>query len=128
MADPIHHSLSIAAPAAKVYQALLDPVQFSALTKAPAEIDGTAGGAFRLFGGAIVGRQIELVPSRRIVQAWRAGNWTEGRYSIVQFELEEIGGVTRLVFDHTGFPEDQQPHLDAGWHRMYWEPLRAYLG
>lgn len=62
------------------------------------------------------------------VQAWRAGNWEEGRYSLVRFEMKSKGGKTHLVFDHTGFPEDQCDHLAGGWHKMYWEPLAKYLG
>ncbi len=75
----------------------------------------------------ISGRNIELVPNRRIVQAWRVRDWGDGVYSIARFELngqEE----TQLVFDHTGFPEDQREHLASGWHTRYWEPLRNYLG
>jgi len=76
----------------------------------------------------IVGRQVKLVPNQRIVQAWRAGNWADGVYSIVKFELTGQGTATRLIFDHAGFPEGEREHLDGGWQKMYWEPLRKYLG
>jgi activator of HSP90 ATPase len=75
----------------------------------------------------IVGRNVELVPGKRIVQAWRAGNWKPGVYSMVKFELEGTGNETRLAFEHTGFPEDNREHLDAGWVSNYWEPLKKYL-
>src|ERR1044072_1311264 len=55
--------------------------------------------------GHIVGRHIELVANERIVQAWRVIDWNPGVYSIVKFELAEHGSGTKLVFDHTGFPE-----------------------
>ncbi len=54
-----------------IYEALLDAKKFNAFPGAPAEIDRKAGGAFSMFGGQIVGRNIELVPNQRIVQAWR---------------------------------------------------------
>ena len=124
----IHQEVVFKANSDRVYQALTDAKQFSAFTGgAPAEISREAGGAFSCFGGMIVGRNLELVLNRRLVQAWRAGNWSEGLYSIVKFELEAEGGETRLVFDHTGFPEDQRPHLEGGWPAMYWGPLRKYL-
>lgn len=53
----------------------------------PAEIEPQAGGAFKCFGGQITGRIIELVPNRRIVQAWHVATWPEGVYSVVKFEL-----------------------------------------
>ena len=128
MAKPIHQEVVIKAPPQRVYAALTDAKRFSAFTGgAPAEISREAGGAFTCFGGMIQGRQIELVPGQRIVQAWRAGNWSPGVYSIVRFDLQDAGGQTRLVFDHTGFPEDQGEHLASGWNQMYWEPLKKYL-
>ena len=87
-----------------------------------------AGGAFTLFGGYIVGRHIELVPNRRIVQAWHEESWPEGVYSIVRFELTEQGKGTKLVFDHTGFPAGAGEHLAAGWKLNYWEPIGKFLG
>jgi activator of HSP90 ATPase len=53
----------------------------------PTEISREAGGTFALFGGYITGRHVELVPNERIVQAWRAGGWDPGVYSIAKFEL-----------------------------------------
>jgi activator of HSP90 ATPase len=86
------------------------------------------GGAFSLFGGHILGRQIELVPNQRIVQAWRTADWKPGVYSIAKFELAEEGSETRIVFDHTGFPAGQAAHLAEGWVGNYWAPLTKYLG
>jgi activator of HSP90 ATPase len=94
---------------------------------APAEIDAQEGGSFYCFGGHIKGRNIELVPGKRVVQAWRSVKWREGVYSIVRFELSEEGGSTKIVFDQAGFPEEAGPHLEGGWAKMYWEPLKAYL-
>jgi activator of HSP90 ATPase len=129
MSQSIHQEVVFKASAKKLYQALTDAKQFSAFTGgAPAEIAPAAGGAFSCFGGMIAGRNVELVPDRRLVQAWRAGNWPEGVYSIVRFELKEQGGETRLVFDQAGHPAEQTPHLEGGWQQMYWEPLRKYLG
>jgi len=36
-------------------------------------------------------------------------------------------GSTRVALDHSGFPEEMHEHLGAGWHRMYWEPLKKLL-
>jgi activator of HSP90 ATPase len=95
--------------------------------KRPTEISRQVGGAFTLFGGHIVGRHIELVPHKLIVQAWRVVDWNPGVYSIVKFELTEQDPGTRIIFDHTGFPEGKAQHLAEGWTANYWEPLRKYL-
>ena len=128
MSASIHQEVTFNANAKRVYAALTESERFAAVTGgAPAQISAEAGGAFSCFGGMITGRNVELVPGRRIVQAWRAGNWAEGVYSMVRFELQEQGAQTRLVFDQAGFPEDQRAHLEGGWQQMYWEPLRKYL-
>ena len=124
----IYQEVDFNAPPARIYEILLDAKQFSAFTKDTAEIRAEAGGAFRLFGGRIEGRNIELVTNQRIVQAWRPAAWPAGVYSIVRFELVTSGSGTRIVFDHTGFPEENGEHLNEGWPRNYWQPLRSYLG
>jgi len=128
MSEPIHQEVDFAASPQQVYEALTDSKQFSAFSGGiPAEIEPEAGGAFKCFGGQITGRMIELVPNRRIVQAWHVAMWPEGVYSIVKFELQRLGSGTRLILDHSGFAEEHRDHLDAGWPRMYWEPMKKYL-
>jgi activator of HSP90 ATPase len=125
-ATVIHQEVDLAASPARVYAALLDATQFRALTGGQAtEIQADAGGAFSCFGGHIVGRNVELIPDRRIVQAWRVVTWPEGIYSIARFELKPQGAGTRLVFDHTAFPAGLHDHLAAGWEEHYWAPLRG---
>ena len=129
MTHRIHQEVPLNASPERVYKALTDATQFSAVCGgAPAVIDASPGAAFSCFGGKIEGRQIDLVPGKRIVQAGRAGNWGEGTYSIARFEFRPQGEQTLLVFDHTGFPEDAGAHLESGWKAMYWEPLAKYLG
>lgn len=128
MSLTIHQEVIFKASPRKVYEALIDTKQFTEVTGgAPTEIIAEDGGAFSLFGGMINGRNVELIPNVRIVQAWRAGNWTEGTYSLVKFEFKEQGNGTLLNFDHIGFPEDQKEHLAVGWKDNYWVPLEKYL-
>jgi uncharacterized protein YndB with AHSA1/START domain len=87
-AESIHQEPVFKPSRKRVYEALTDAKQFgkvvrlSAAMKSgmppgaqPPVIGAEAGGAFSLFAGYITGRQVELVPNERIVQAWRAGGW-----------------------------------------------------
>lgn len=123
----IHQEVLFSASPEQVFHALIDSGTHSAFTGAPAEISPEAGGAWSCYGGGITGRNIEIVENKRIVQAWRPGNWPEGLYSLVRFELQADGEGTRLVLDHTGFPADAKPHLEAGWNDRYWTPMHAYF-
>ena len=123
----LHEDIAIKASPQRIYEALLDAKQFAAFTGRPAQIDPKAGGAFSMFGGLVVGRNIELVANQRIVQAWRPAYWDPGIYSIVKFELKPQGSGTIVVLDHKGFPEGDFDSLDSGWHAHYWEPLKKFL-
>jgi uncharacterized protein YndB with AHSA1/START domain len=125
----IHQEVTFDVDRARVYRVLTDARQFAEVTGAgPVTLSADAGEPFSLFGGHITGRNVELVPDRRLVQAWRAGSWPDGVYSIVNFGLEDDGpGATKLLFDHAGFPDEAHDELAAGWVKMYWEPLKRYL-
>ena len=123
----IHQESDYAATPDRLYEALLDSKQFTAFSGRPAEIDRAVGGAFSLFGGHIIGRNLELLPNRRIVQAWRVVTWPEGAYSIVRFDLQPNAAGTHLSFDHIGFPAGLHDHLAEGWESNYWNLLKEYF-
>ena len=124
----LHQEIELKANPQRIYEILLDSKQFAAFTGMPANIDSAVGGAFSMFGGMIVGRNVELVPNQRIVQAWRPTHWDPGFYSLVKFELKPQGNGTLLILDHTGFPEGDYDSLFKGWGLRYWDPLKKYLG
>jgi activator of HSP90 ATPase len=123
----LHQEVEFNASAQRLYDILLDSKQFAAFSGDSAEISPEVGGSFSMFGGRIVGRNIELIPNQRIVQAWREASWPPGVYSIVKFELKEKGSKTRVVLDHTGFGEGDFQHLNPGWKLRYWDPLEKFL-
>ncbi|HTW81608.1 MAG TPA: SRPBCC family protein [Terracidiphilus sp.] len=123
----LHQEIALDAPPERVFNLLMDSKLFAAFTGMPATIDPKAGGAFTTFGGLVEGRNVELIPNQRIVQAWRPTSWDPGVYSIVHFELKTANAGTMLALDHTGFPEGDFDHLDPGWHLRYWDPLKKYL-
>jgi activator of HSP90 ATPase len=123
----LHQEVTFAASPQRIYTALLDSAQFATLTGLPATIIPAEGGAFSMFGGIIVGRQIELIPNQRIVQAWRPKYWDPGVYSMVKFELKPQDSATLIVLDHTGFPEGTFDGLNSGWPPRYWDPLKKFL-
>jgi len=139
-AESIHQEVTFDASRRRLYQALTNAKQFDAVTRLsdavalltaptarPTSISAVVGGAFTLFGGYITGRNLDMRPGERLVQAWRAESWKPGEFSIVRFVLQEEGSGTRLIFDHGGFPAGQGVHLAVGWHVHYWEPLVQFL-
>lgn len=139
-APAIHQERDLTAGCDRVYRALTHAHEFEALTRlsdaadllsAPnaqlTAIGARAGDPFTLFGGYITGRNLELLPGKRLVQAWRTRSWPDGEYSVVRFELSSQGGGCRIVFDQRGFPASQGASLAYGWRVHYWEPLAKFL-
>jgi activator of HSP90 ATPase len=123
----LRQETTFAVPPARIYETLTDLRQFAAATDAPASGESAEGAAFSAFGGHVSGRHVELVPGKRIVQAWRAKTWPEGVYSIVRFELHADGKGTKLAFQQDGFPENEAEHLASGWKSMYWEKIAKHV-
>jgi activator of HSP90 ATPase len=129
----IHLEAVIKASPGQVYEFLTNGEIFSAATDQPARVSDREGEPFSVFGGRVEGRQIELVPGERVVQAWRFGSahpdaWEPGVYSVVRFAMRPEGDATRFVIDHDGIPPEWQDHIRSGYPAFYQEPLASYFG
>jgi uncharacterized protein YndB with AHSA1/START domain len=128
----IHQEGLIDATPLEVYAYLTDGDTFAAATGKAARLEACAGSAFSLFDGRVEGRQIELVPGERVVQAWRFGDahpdvWDPGVYSIVRFTLTAEGDRTRFVVDHNAIPTEWHEHIETGYPIFYQEPMTRYF-
>ena len=68
----IHQEVTINKPPKAVYEMLTQAKKFEALGGGAAKISAKPGGAISLFDGYATGFNVELVPGKRVVQAWRA--------------------------------------------------------
>jgi activator of HSP90 ATPase len=124
----IRQSATFRATPHAVYEALLDSRQHARFTQSPARISRKVGGEFSAYGGYITGTNLELVPDKRIVQAWHASEWPKGHVSRVTFTLTPVKAGTRLDFTHSGVPDQFFDDIKQGWIDNYWDPLRAFFG
>jgi len=128
----IHQEALIAARPEQVFELLTSGRLFSAATGQPADITDREGDSFSIFGGRVEGRQIELVPGHRVVQAWRFGAahpsaWEPGVYSTVRFTFEPASDGTRLVIDHSGIPAEWIEHISMGYPTFYQDPIATFF-
>ncbi len=105
----------------------MDSRRHARFTGAPARISRRVGGAFGVYGDGLTGRNLELVPGRKIVQSWRSSDWPEGVMSKATFRLTPVAGGTRLTFTHSGVPARHRASIARGWRTYYWEPMREML-
>ncbi|MDP2916895.1 MAG: SRPBCC family protein [Dehalococcoidia bacterium] len=123
----IRQQVTIKAPAHAVYEALMDARKHGKFTGGKASISRRVGGKVTAYDGYIEGKNRELVPDQKIVQAWRGSDWPEGHYSRATFSLKEVEGGTRLTFTQSGVPEEFYKDISQGWRDYYWKPMKEML-
>ena len=119
---------TIPAPAQEIYDAWLDSLSHSEMTRAEASMSNEIGAEVSAWDGYITGRNLELVPGERIVQSWRTTQFSDDHEdSIVTVMLEEIDGGTLLTLMHANVPDEQRSYEQGGWHEYYFEPMKEYF-
>lgn len=114
--------------AAALYELYMDGEKHSIATGAPADISPTEGTNYSAHSGYITGKNLQLITNRLIVQSWRAMSWSADDIdSTFIIYLEPQGADTLLHAIHANLPDSAAESIDAGWHKMYWEPWRLYL-
>jgi activator of HSP90 ATPase len=85
------------------------------------------GGKFTVFGRYIQGINLDLMPNKRIVQAWWGSDWPRSHYSIATFSLKRSKRGTRLTFTQIGVPARELKGIFQGWRDYYWKPMKGML-
>jgi activator of HSP90 ATPase len=117
----------INATAERIYKFWLSSDGNSHMTGGEAITSAVKGGGFTAWDGYIWGKNIELEPYSRIVQAWRTTQFKDNEEnSLVEISLREIDGETELTLHHTDVPEGGE-HYKSGWEIHYFEPMKEYF-
>jgi len=127
---PYAFTLTTTIPASpqEVYDAWLDSLGHSEMTGGDARMSDKTGAEVSAWDGYITGRNVELVPSERIVQSWRTTNFTdEHEDSLITVTLEKVEEGTLLTLRHTNVPEAQTSYEQGGWQQHYFDPMKEYF-
>jgi uncharacterized protein YndB with AHSA1/START domain len=132
MCKTIKQRVKFKADPATVYDLLADSRKHSAVTGRRAVISTKIGGTFSIsendVESDVTGINVDLVPGRRIVQAWRHRRFPEGIFSMAAVTLKPTpDGGTELVLVHRGVPKDLIPETEQAWRDQYWQRMKAYL-
>jgi activator of HSP90 ATPase len=127
MSKPIKQTITFKASPHDVYETLMDSKKHAAFSGGKASISREVGGTYTAYDNYITGKNIELVPDKKIVQSWRAIDWPEGVYSTITFKLTAVPEGTRLDFTHADLPEGTEEEFTQGWIDNYWDPMKVYL-
>jgi len=115
----------IKVPVEKVWTALVNPKEIDDWGAGPAEMDDKVGTEFKLWGGDIWGKNLEVEPQRRLVQEWYSGDWPEP--SKATFLLKSDGDKTTVELLHENIPDDEAKEIADGWKNYYLGPMKEML-
>ncbi len=123
----IRQSVTFKATPHQVYEAIMDSRKHARFTGSEVKMSRKVGGKFSVWGGEMVGVNLELVPDEKIVQSWRYSDWPDGHYSKITFSLKAVPNGTRLTFTQTGIPEEFAEDIAQGWKDYYWGPMKEMM-
>ncbi|HCW07598.1 MAG TPA: ATPase [Cytophagales bacterium] len=114
----------IPAPPEDVYRALTHPATIHLWSGEEAIMSTDTGSEFSLWEGSIVGKNIEFVQDKKIVQQWYFGDQKEE--SIVTIRLHEDPKGTSVELRHTNIPDEAYDDIVEGWNETYFGSLREF--
>jgi uncharacterized protein YndB with AHSA1/START domain len=107
----------IPAPPEDVYLALTNPNTIHLWSGEPAEMSDKTESEFSLWDGSIVGKNLEFVENKKIVQQWYFGDQLEP--SIVTLILHHHKQGTSVELRHTNIPDNDYQDIVEGWDESY---------
>jgi activator of HSP90 ATPase len=107
--------------AADLYNALTNPAMIEIWTGEPAVMSAEPGSDFSLWGGEIVGRNVEFVPNQKIVQQWFFGEESD---SFVTIKLHPEKNGTTVEVHQTNIPDEAFDNMAEGWESDYFGSLK----
>jgi activator of HSP90 ATPase len=104
-----------------------DSRKHSAATGMPAKISRKVGGTFTAFGGAIGGKNLAIIPEKRIVHLWRANHWKKEDWSVLILTFSRAPGGAQIDLVHVGVPQYDHKGVREGWPKYFWRPWKKFL-
>jgi len=108
-----------------VFTALTNPFTIELWSGETAKMSENPGEEFSLWGGDIVGKNIEVVKNEKLIQQWYFGE--EGAESIVSIKLWPKKNSTSVELLHTNIPNEAYENMVEGWNDAYFGAIKALL-
>jgi activator of HSP90 ATPase len=109
----------------EVYAALTTEATIMLWTGDKASFIAEPDTEFSMWDGSIVGKNIEFVPGKKLVQQWYFGE-EQGPASMVTIKLHLQKNVTSLELTHTNIPDEDYEDIVDGWTYSYMQDLNDF--
>ncbi|MCX6175094.1 MAG: SRPBCC domain-containing protein [Ignavibacteriales bacterium] len=128
MSDQIKLSATFPVTQKRIYDAWLNSKEHSAMTGGKATASTKVGGKFTAWDGYISGKNLELIPNKRILQSWRSTEFPKDHLdSYLLVKLEKTNGGTKVTIIHSEIPQGQSASYKKGWKDFYFTPMKKYF-
>jgi len=117
----------IKADAQDVFTALTNPFTIELWSGDKAVMTQNAGDEFSLWGGDIIGKNIEVVENEKLVQQWYFDEEDEADPSIVTLMLWPKNSQTSVELIHTNIPDEAYNNIVEGWNDAYLGAIKVLL-
>ena len=118
---------TIQGPVDEVYIALTNPFTISLWTGEEDVVMSTEEGSeFSIMGDSIVGKNLEFIENKKIVQQWYFGE-DEETPSIVTLKLHNHKEGTSVELHHSNIPDEAYADIVDGWNTIYFKGLRDFF-
>ncbi len=108
-----------------VYSALTNPYTIELWSGYPAVMTEEPESEFSLWEGDIVGRNLEFIPDRKVVQEWYFGDQAER--SVVTITIHPDKGNSSVTVEHTNIPDEDFAEIAEGWREYYIGAIIAFF-
>ena len=115
---------TIPASPGEVYAALTNPATIQLWTGEQAEMSTVPNSEFSLWEDSIVGKNLEFIEGKKIVQQWYFGEQEED--SIVTILLHPHKQGTSVELRHTNIPDEDYKDITRGWDESYFGALLEF--
>jgi activator of HSP90 ATPase len=127
MTEQIKLSANIPASPKQIYDAWLSRKEHSKMTGSKATTSIKVGGKFTAWDKYISGINLELIPGKRILQAWRTTEFSKDDLdSHLLIKFEEVKGGSKVTLIHSEIPKGQSASYKKGWSDFYLKPMKTY--
>jgi len=111
-----------------LYELYMNEKMHSTVTDSPAKIVNKVGVNFTAYNGYIVGKNLQLIKDKLIVQSWRGNDWSkEEMDSVFILAFSEKGNDVILNVVHTNVPKKHFDSIKKSWDKFYWKPWKKYI-
>ena len=109
----------------EVYNAMTSKLTLEIWTGEAAEMSTEPGAEFSLWEGSIIGKNIDFIEGKKIVQQWYFGEQEQD--SIVTIILHPDREGTSVELRHTNIPDDYYQNIIDGWEHAYFGGLQDFF-